>query len=708
MDKSLSLYEQVSTHFQPLGHIEALVLTTFGLDIKYLETAILPALFPHLGEGPATEPHRPLFEYLEDSQIPISILYDANNLVRGETTVSDSSSVIKELRWQAHPILRTSGCFHPKLILALVNHEGNRSVVVGCGSANLTQPGWGRNFEAYALETVSLSHSAKNSLLTDIQALINRLSSDCQNSIALACLKESIDNAAPRRQGTRVQDGSYRTRLWFGQDGQNLAEWLRREVIRGDLRRENWQLEILSPYYSDKPPQLVEWLGEQLNKRKDDSITRLYCYCPREGELVDLDPKVLASYAEFPFVEWAELIGESLQSKLRDQHGENLQRFLHAKVYRFWTPSNEVVAVGSANATIQGHRDGGRGNDEACLVFSRMAPQGISFKPWLKPLNVNVDASLCKEIPSVSEDREADKPIPQVKVSFDWASKKFLAKSSDSREIILLLGAGKTPLCTLAPHDDYRATLEGSSIGALFRSPSVRVAHAGGDDAWICLVEELNLYAKPPAPSMERSIDDLIRDWQIGSEQRIAERIARAAMPDDLRASSDFGAPELDEGMVQDRLNDIFLAAFRFRKDIEGKLQADESSRAFALSQVQSRLFGNGAMSLRYFVNKLFDGLDVEEVEVRDRSAPLQPLEAYLAVLSLLDAVELLSPSVAKAGFGDDLHLLVKDLKNRLAKVRGIVLQLVAAESSSEEAERVLGWVERHWRFGDTGNEGVA
>ena len=53
-------------------------------------------------------------------------------------------------------------------------------------------------------------------------------------------------------------------------------------------------------------------------------------------------------------------------------------------------------------------------------------------------------------------------------------------------------------------------------------------------------------------------------------------------------------------------------------------------------------------------------------------------------------------------------HLLVKDLKNRLAKVRGIVLQLVAAESSSEEAERVLGWVERHWRFGDTGNEGVA
>jgi len=694
MDRSLSLYQQVSQYFQPLGNVEALVLTTFGLDVHYLERSILPAFFPNLGDGPADEPHRPLFEYLEDEQIPVSVVYDANQLVRGETVISSQMSVTKELRWQAHPVVRASGCFHPKLILALVSDGEQQNLVLGCASANLTQPGWGRNFEACALETIALKRGIESSLLVDIGQWVESCQSYSRGSAALEMIKDAISNANPHGSGTRVHDGKYCARLWFGQGGLGLGEWLKRKIIPEDIRSGDWRLEILSPYISHEIPNMLSWVNKWIGTSQSD-VPKILFYCPRDGELIDLDHAVLKAYESLENVGWAELVGESLKSRLKDEHGNTLNRFLHAKVYRFYTEETEILVIGSANATIQGHRDRLRGNEEACLVLRRKQVQGITLKPWLKYIERELTADDCKLTPSADEDSGSEHLMANIQAQFDWSTRVLTLANLGGTEVLVYLGSG-SELCCIAGGGSWKEELDSQLVGSLFRSPAVRVANNdSGGQAWIYLVEELNLHEKPPAPSMERNVDDLIRDWQVGTDQRIAERVARESMPDDLRASSLHASPELDEGAVQDRVNDLFLAIYRFRREIEAKLSSDINDNRFARNQVQSRLFGRGGMSVRYFVEKVL----ASTLPDNSSEASMSPVEGYLAVLTINDALLEIAPAIPPTEFPEQMDGLLAVVGQSQARLRNSVFEVLAQENSADEAERLVCWVEENFRY---------
>jgi len=703
MNNTRALYEQVSEYFQPLGTIEALVLTSFGLDVKYLEQSILPAFFPHLGDGPADEPHRPLFEYLEEEQTPISVMYDANNLMRGETVLGGNGFVTKELRWQAHPIARPSGCFHPKVILALVNMDDAYQLVIGVASANLTRPGWGHNVEVCVLETVPLYYGITSSLLVDAQGLIDKLLAQAEGSTALLRLKDAVDavdavEAEP--YGTRRHLESYRTRLWYGQGDEGLSEWLRKEVIRDELEssERGWKIEVLSPYYSDPPPAFIDWAGKQLSKRHGD-IPPILCYCPRNGDQFDIDPAVATRFSETGYVEWAEIPGGLLTSALKDEHGNARQRFFHAKVYRLWRATNEILVVGSANATTQGHRDNGRGNDEVSLVFSHTPPEGVRLKPWLRSLEREITRKECQPSPTPVEDASPTQPMPRISAQFDWISHQLRIESQDNQAVALYLGPSTAPLCMVPAGSEQTHELDSRLIGALFRSPTVKVTtDTNAESAWLCLVEETNLHAKPPAPSMERSVDDLIRDWQSGAEQRLADRVGRAALPTDLRDSS-ANADELSDDAAQDRLNDLFLAVYRFRKELETKVAREESVSDYVRNQVRSRLFGNGAMSLRYFADKVVASSSPTDADTKPQ---LDPVEAYIALLALIDATGRLTPLVTELGYASELTTLKDDLQRRLGGLRLMLTDVLEEEVESKDARSLVRWVEEHFQHDET------
>lgn len=697
MDREISLYQQITTLIQPLGQVEALLLTSFGLDVSYLEKSILPAFFPHLGEGPATEPHRPLFEYLEETPTPISVLFDANNLVRGETKLRSSGSVTKELRWQAHPVVRASGCFHPKVIVALVRNAAQLSLVIGCSSANLTRPGWGKNYEACALEVIPLYEGVKNSLLLDVQALLDKLKEDAPGSEAIRQLQNSIASMRPTGFTNRGYQTNYRSRLWFGQDGHCLSEWLRREVLRGDLSasESGWKLEILSPYFSVVPPKVIERASQQFTKRGDAEPDSILCLCPHDGNVFDIDPEVVAAFNEVEHFSWAEFPNDKLRSQLRDKDGNKLRRFLHAKVYRFWTPRNEVLVVGSANASTQGNRDQLPGNDEACLIFSRTVKDGAQpLSPWLRPINRPVQASECRSTPLPNEDQGALDPVPKLSVRFDWVSHVLELNNQDARRVDIYLGGSHLPLASISSDHSKKLRLSAEKTQSIFRSPTVKVALPHSKDhAWLCLVEEANLHAKPPAPTMERSVDDLIRDWQMGASERQADHIARAALPDDLRASSEGSTPELDIVVDQDRLNDIFLAMWRFKSETLSKIEGKGDLDDFTRLQIQSRLFGRGAMSVRYLASKLDPNGDVASGAL----GRLDPVEHYIALLSLSDAVLVLSKPLNRLGFRADLKTLIKDLEMQIAKARADLLPLLNSDPRCPGPVELLNWVEEHY-----------
>ncbi|HQT01699.1 MAG TPA: hypothetical protein PK501_01255 [Thiotrichales bacterium] len=700
MDKDVSLYQQVNTLFHPLGKVEALLLTSFGLDVSYFEKSILPAFFPHLGEGPATEPHRPLFEYLEETAIPISVLFDANNLVRGETVLGSTGSVTKELRWQAHPVIAKSGCFHPKVIIAQVRDQDRLSLVVGCSSANLTRPGWGHNFEACVMEVITLSKGMRHSLLLDLQALLKKFEKYADNSDAIGILLKTIEEIAPKKGSHRKHDTRYYTRLWFGQDGLSLSQWLKQKVLRDDLAMlsSEWKLEVLSPYFSETPPETLNWVSKEFSKHKEENEhPRILCFCPKDGDVFDVDRKIIQTYSELKHFTWAEFPTDRLRSQIKDQDGKGLHRFLHAKVYRFWTPKNELLVVGSANATTQGNRDRPPANDEACLIFSRELEEGAKpFSAWLRPLNQSIKELECREETKIPEDIPSEAPVPRLSIQFDWLSHKLTLNNQDYRDLDVYLGGSLKPLVTVSAVKNnvplQPIVLSANNVESLFRSPTLKVSLLNSPEiAWLCLIEEINLHAKPPAPTMERSVDDLIRDWQMGADERQADHVARAAMPDDLRASG--GTSEMNSIIDQDRLNDIFLAMWRFKTDLLKQLDNDDGVDDFTRLQLQSRLFGGGAMSVRYLVNKMF----MNTGEMMLDSTKLDPVELYIGLLSVFDAVKTIEFSVIRQGFEDDLRALLQELNDRLSGARENIKELLSSESNALDPDAFIEWIESNY-----------
>ncbi|TPE51945.1 hypothetical protein FJM67_08175 [Maribrevibacterium harenarium] len=703
MDKAQSLFQQVSLQFQALGQVEALVLTTFGLDIEYLEKSILPSFFPSLGEGPSSEPHRPLFEYLEENPTPISVLFDANNLVRGEMSLSASTAVLKELRWQSFPVIRSGYCFHPKVILALTRQNDIQTLVIGCGSANLTKPGWGRNFEACVIDTIPLKQGMRSLLLKDVYDMITALRKDAKGSDALDRIKAAVDGIGMERYKNIVK-GSH-SRLWLGSkhhlksEQTNLVDWVQTNVIsRNDLQDSGakWQLDVLSPYFGEKPPELLHWVSDCFSTNGSAKVRpSVLVYCPRDGDLLDITSSTFSSYSALPNVNWGEFKQNPLVSEFRDHDGNRLQRFLHAKVYRFWSPIREIIIVGSANATPQGHRDTLQGNDEACMVIRRQIPEGApKLTSWLRPLNKEVGADSCKDV-IIQEDTPPHITPPIITLEFDWENFEFNALSKDSRVLKLFFNSEVKPFLTLdAKEKVCRLTLKKAQVDALFRSASIKITTPVHDDqAWLILVTETNLHLKPPAPSMERSIDDLLRDWQLGPEQRQAAQISRAAMPMEHGILGDQSSQETEDLVATDRLNDLFLAMYRFRSDIIKNIEAArQDSNSFAKLQLKTRLFGRGAMSVRYFLGKLSSSLEGDEGGV-------DVVERYLGVMSLKDSLNRLHPKLKGLRVETEFRSLASSVEQEYRKIRRELKKELIHEKDSPSPERLIRWLEHNFDY---------
>ena len=538
----------------------------------------------------------------------------------------------------------------------------------------------------------------KSSLLVDVSELLEKLRDDALASDAIGILLKTIIELKPQAFATRGYQSDYRSRLWFGQNELSLSQWLRQEVFRRDLAvaEAEWRLEILSPYFSTVPPKMVNWASEQFIKRGSENISPpILCLCPHDGEVFDVEPEVVSAFDEIEHFAWAEFPTDRLRSQLQDKDGNKLRRFLHAKVYRFWTPWYEVLVVGSANASTQGNRDVPPGNDEACLVFSRTVAEGAKpLTPWLRPLDFDIQASDCRTQSKPAEDQICTDPIPRIALRFDWQSHVLILDNQDTRPLAVHIGTGHAPLLTISAGKKKTLQLDAPKTQSLFRSPTAKVALPTATDiAWLCLVEELNLHAKPPAPTMERDVDDLIRDWQMAADERQANHVARAGMPDDLRASSEGSSLELDDIVDQDRLNDIFLAMWRFKTELLRKLEGKEALDDFSRLQIQSRLFGNGAMSVRYLASKLNPVVDAPSLAL----LKFDPVEHYIALLSLYDSVDVLKKPAGRHGFKVEMKKLIADLAEMRSAARAVVIVLLEDDPLCPNPAALVEWIEAHY-----------
>ncbi|CAI1077641.1 Uncharacterised protein [Serratia fonticola] len=144
----MKLLDTFKKQVAEMGALKRVWLTTFNLDISFVETWVLPAV---LGMDPPVSrmDYEGLQRVLNESGIDFRIYCDPRMVAKDKpkrTSIAVYPVSVRKLAQDENSYLdRDRGLFHPK-VFYLEDH--NKKIVVGAGSANLSLSGWGRNQEA--------------------------------------------------------------------------------------------------------------------------------------------------------------------------------------------------------------------------------------------------------------------------------------------------------------------------------------------------------------------------------------------------------------------------------------------------------------------------------------------------------------------------------------------------------------------------------
>ncbi len=114
--------------------LRAAVLTTFTLEAGFTLDEVLPVFVPQALSGAANTRREELAEHLLSNDAVVTVYADAAHVGGFERASRVPMSVV--------PVTHPTGFFHPKVIMALTESDGQERLVLAVGSANLTQAGW--------------------------------------------------------------------------------------------------------------------------------------------------------------------------------------------------------------------------------------------------------------------------------------------------------------------------------------------------------------------------------------------------------------------------------------------------------------------------------------------------------------------------------------------------------------------------------------
>ncbi|MFP9469318.1 hypothetical protein AB6D37_11350 [Pectobacterium brasiliense] len=148
----MKLINEFKAQLATLGDIKRVWLTSFTINIGFIETYLLPAVLG-IDEPPK---NRREFERLQFELIRQGIdfrVYCDQRLITQEQHKRTSINILPVSVRQIAPHLDAkNSLFHPKVIYL---EDVNGNMILGAGSANLTLSGWGRNQEAMNFRYVS-------------------------------------------------------------------------------------------------------------------------------------------------------------------------------------------------------------------------------------------------------------------------------------------------------------------------------------------------------------------------------------------------------------------------------------------------------------------------------------------------------------------------------------------------------------------------
>ncbi|ATG74863.1 hypothetical protein AN401_14185 [Zobellella denitrificans] len=344
----MKLMAEFKKQLEQLSKIKRVWLTTFNLDISFVETHVLPAVLG--GDPPRNRmDYETLQLALQDNGIDFRVFCDKRMLGAEQhkrTAIHVQPVAVRSLKAFAGMSPKNS-LFHPKVIYL---EDVNGKMILGAGSANLTISGWGRNQEAMDFREVNSQKRYEQ-----IEAFFT-----------------SIDPSLQFQKRTLPQnDNSWNFVHSFGE--RNLLGSLR------DSGAPN-RLTVWSPYLSSDLPAFISALRDHLE-------------APHLTVNLVTD-RIDGRYIRTGWSEAMETMLKSGQLKFFENPSpkHDCTEMTHAKIWMAEGQKGSVIAIGSWNFTTPGcaslavaTEDDGRWNNvEAGIVHpcdSRPKITGAAYMP---------------------------------------------------------------------------------------------------------------------------------------------------------------------------------------------------------------------------------------------------------------------------------------------------------------------------------------
>lgn len=581
--------------------VHAAVFTTFQFDPEFFEQEILPVFL----DTPMSHVAAVRSVQLEDALrgIPggVAVYYDPNGLIpAGGSAKQDVRRI---------PV-RVRGIFHAKNVLLLVNstpgQEGaasGRSLLVATLSANLTKAGWWQNVEVFHIEEMPAGIASRmrqplESFLTRIKAISP--STDHPEIDELLAHLATV----PRRL-QRTSSGVLHPHFLYG--NRPMIDQL---DDAAHLLLQGCYLEVIAPYFDDDSEcgPLVK-LIERFRPRE------VRVYLPRSRtEKVSCSERMYDAVANLTSVSW----GELPKSLVQLGQGKAANRFVHAKLYRFFTqqPKAEYIVIGSHNMTTAAHQ--GTINLESAVLVQIEPERRPKF--WLSEL---------KQRPSAFEHHAEDAEAASshgscLRLRYAWDSKTAMAWWDGSVPTAALTVLAREQrlfdLDALPPQQWIElGPSQTTAIGEELRHTSLFWVEGEGEQLRPLLVQEDGMAAKPSL-LFHLSANDILRYWALLTPaQRAAFVEARAQSLDPMRVDMANGS-QAPLGELKQDLFGQFAGIFHAFASMEDTVVA--AIHAGRTKEAEFRVFGKKYDSL----GNLLDRLE-EPDSARD------PLDVYLIVL---------------------------------------------------------------------------
>ena len=283
---------------------------------------------------------------------------------------------------------RSGGVFHPKIGIFI----GEKRVTAIIGSGNLTYSGMSYNDEAWGAYSVSSADSFEAPVISAVwrylKTIIARqnlasstlqLSWMLENSEILQRL-DSMDQVATPAGDASGESFEFAANTEAGSIFDRIVG-----AVGGDAVK---RITICAPFYDVKGTALKNFL----NALSPSEITCLVH--PEEGSLpTELDLKAFRNIHFFDY----------------KVSGEKRSKMVHAKLIQIETATGTVLAIGSANASIQALGNTERGSNDEADIIVRCSQK----RDYLKDLGISKD----EEIFDLSSVRKLEKSNDEKKTS---------------------------------------------------------------------------------------------------------------------------------------------------------------------------------------------------------------------------------------------------------------------------------------------------